>query len=77
MHFLFHSSSFAGPDGATTAISALLAISLVAWSIIRGNEGAEARGKNGWLVMMTVFLIRWPISLPVWIALRPEHRRKP
>ena len=47
---------------------------LFIWSLVWVNRDAEARGKNGCLVMALVFLLSWPISLLVWIVFRPEKR---
>lgn len=38
---------------------------------------AELRGKPPLLVCLLVLLVSWPISLLIWIALRPAPRRPP
>lgn len=38
---------------------------------------ARSRGKPGWLVGLLALFVGWPISLLVWIALRPERPRPP
>lgn len=35
---------------------------------------ADKRGKPGGLVALLALLLCWPISLLVWIALRPEEK---
>jgi hypothetical protein len=35
---------------------------------------ADKRGKPGGLVALLALVLCWPISLLVWIALRPEER---
>ena len=50
----------------------IIYIGSVVWSYFDG----EARGKSGCLVALLVALLSWPISLLVWIVLRPEKRRR-
>ena len=38
---------------------------------------AKSRGKPPMIVALLVLLVAWPISLFVWIALRPENTRPP
>jgi len=40
-------------------------------------KDARNRGKPPMLVALLVLLVAWPISLLVWIALRPENNRPP
>lgn len=47
------------------------------WSGVWAARDAAQRGKPGWLVGLLVMFIGWPVSLLVWIALRPENRRPP
>ena len=51
---------------------------LITWSLRWVYSDAEARGKDGCLIALLVFLISWPISLLVWMAFRPDlppHQR--
>ena len=41
-------------------------------SIVWAGRDASARGKSGCLVAFLVWLF-WPLSLLVWIALRPKR----
>ena len=41
-------------------------------SIVWAANDARARGKPALLVALLVAFLFWPISLAVWIALRPE-----
>ena len=45
-------------------------------SIIWAYSDGRARGKSGCLVALLVALLSWPISLLVWLALRPEKYRR-
>jgi len=49
----------------------LLVLILYSWSIIWSYKDAERRGKPGWLVALIVALLSWPISLLVWLLVRP------
>ena len=49
---------------------------LLIWSLRWVHSDAEARGKNGCLVVSLVFLISWPISLLIWIAFRPDLKSR-
>ena len=42
------------------------------FSLVWVYGDAERRGKSGLLVMLLVLFIAWPLSLLVWIALRPN-----
>jgi Na+/proline symporter len=53
------------------------AVALWVWSGIWASRDATKRGKPGILVGLLVMFISWPISLLVWIALRPENIRPP
>jgi hypothetical protein len=44
------------------------------WSGVWAYKDANKRGKPPLLVAALILLIAWPISLLVWIALRPELR---
>ena len=50
----------------------LLVLGLLIWSLIWVYQDAEERGKPGWLVVLLVFLLNWPISLLAWLVFRPE-----
>ena len=45
---------------------------LYVWSGIWAYQDASKRGKPPLLVALLVLLVGWPISLLVWIALRPD-----
>lgn len=45
---------------------------LYVWSGIWVYQDASKRGKPPLLVALLVLLVGWPISLLVWIALRPD-----
>lgn len=47
------------------------------WSGAWAYNDARNRGKPPMIVALLVLLIAWPISLLVWIALRPENIRPP
>ena len=44
------------------------------FSLIWIYRDANRRGKPGFLVALLAALIAWPVSLLVWIALRPNDR---
>ena len=50
----------------------LLILGLLIWSLIWVYGDAERRGKPGWLVVLLVLFLDWPISLLVWLVFRPE-----
>lgn len=50
----------------------LLILGLLIWSLIWVYGDAERRGKSGWLVVLLVLFLDWPISLLVWLVFRPE-----
>jgi hypothetical protein len=52
----------------------LLILGLLIWSLIWAYQDAEKRGKSGWLVVLMVFLLNWPVSLLVWLVFRPEFK---
>lgn len=56
---------------------AFAVICLWLWSSGWAGRDASRRGKPGWLVGILVLLLCWPISLLVWIALRPNEPRPP
>ncbi|MDX5482594.1 MAG: hypothetical protein LPK07_13020 [Hymenobacteraceae bacterium] len=53
-------------------ILGLVVLVLYIWSIVWSYKDAERRGKPGWLVALIVALLSWPISLLVWLLVRPE-----
>jgi hypothetical protein len=60
-------------------VAAILAIGILAllvWSLIWVYRDAEARGKPGWVVSLLVLVLKWPISLLLWIVFRPEQSVK-
>lgn len=50
----------------------LLILGLLIWSLVWVYNDAKMRGKPGWLIVLLVLLLDWPISLLVWLAFRPE-----
>ena len=63
----------------TLVVPLMILVGLAAWlwSGVWAARDAARRGKPGWLVGLLVLLIAWPVSLLVWIALRPENVRRP
>ena len=53
------------------------ALALWLWSGLWISRDATRRGKPGLLVALLALFIAWPVSLLVWIALRPENIRPP
>jgi hypothetical protein len=49
---------------------------LWAWSVTWAMGDAERRGKPGCLVGAFVGLVSWPLSLLMWIVVRPEDRAR-
>ena len=54
-------------------------IILCAWigSVIWVYLDAEIRGKDGWVVAFLVSLCVWPLSIVVWLAIRPPRKQPP
>jgi uncharacterized membrane protein len=50
----------------------IVVLGLLVWSLIWAYKDAETRGKSGWLVMLLVLLMNWPISLLMWLVFRPD-----
>ena len=50
----------------------LLVLGLLIWSLVWVYGDAEKRGKPGWLVVLLVLFLDWPISLLVWLVFRPD-----
>jgi hypothetical protein len=53
-----------------------IVLALMIWSLVWVYSDAEARGKSGFLVAFLVVLLNWPISLLLWLVVRPEPRRR-
>jgi len=49
----------------------LVILGLLIWSLVWVYGDAEKRGKPGWLVVLLVLFLDWPISLLVWLVFRP------
>ncbi len=47
---------------------------LYLWSGVWVYRDAEKRGKPPWLVTLLVLLLSWPLSLALWVLLRPRPR---
>ncbi len=54
----------------------LIILGLLIWSLIWVYRDAELRGKQGWLVVLLVLFLDWPISLVVWLVFRPEVKKR-
>jgi hypothetical protein len=52
----------------------LLILALLIWSLVWVYNDAGRRGKPGWLVVLLVLLLDWPLSLLIWLVFRPEVR---
>ena len=48
---------------------------LLVWSLIWAYKDAEKRGKSGWLVVLLIFFMNWPMSLLIWLVFRPEIKQ--
>jgi sensor domain CHASE-containing protein len=55
----------------------LIMFAVYLWSGAWAYNDAMRRGKPPMLVALLVLFVAWPISLLVWIALRPEDPRPP
>ncbi len=53
----------------------LIVLGMLIWSLIWVHRDAELRGKQGWLVVLLVLFLDWPISLVVWMVFRPEVKK--
>ena len=51
-------------------------LGLYLWSAVWAYRDASARGKQPIVIMLLVLLLSWPISVLVWIAVRPERKRR-
>ena len=56
------------------SIFALIALGYIA-SLVWIYRDAQFRGKPALVVLILAGVIAWPVSLLVWIALRPAPRR--
>ncbi len=63
----------AGEFGQIFSIVVLVFAALWIWSIVWAYRDAERRGKSGVLVALVVALLSWPISLLLWLVIRPEE----
>jgi Na+/proline symporter len=50
----------------------LVTLGLLIWSLIWAYKDAEKRGKPGWLVLLLVLFMNWPMSLLIWLVFRPD-----
>jgi hypothetical protein len=57
--------------GTAIGISGVLFIVLYGLSLAWVYRDANSRGMRGWLVLLLVAFLGWPLSLIFWIALRP------
>ncbi len=79
LKFLTTHVSLQGPGGFALDGPLLFVIPMLlacAWAVIASTlwlyRDAEARGKNGFLVIAFVFLTGWPLSFLWWHLLRPQ-----
>jgi uncharacterized membrane protein len=49
-------------------------LGLLIWSLIWAYKDAENRGKSGWLVVLMIFFMNWPMSLLIWMVFRPDMK---
>jgi len=54
----------------------LTILGLLIWSLIWVHKDAEKRGKPGWLVLLMVLFLNWPVSLLIWLVFRPEPKKE-
>ena len=57
---------------ALIAVMAVAIFGLYVWSVIWAWMDADRRGKPGWAVALLVALVSWPLSLVVWVVVRPK-----
>ncbi len=53
-------------------IIGIITLIIYFWSIVWTYKDAEKRGRPGWLVALLVAIISWPLSLFVWLLIRPR-----
>ncbi len=63
--------------GLWPALPLLVLVVAWLWTSVLAFKDARRRDKPPVLVAMLVLLVGWPISVLVWIALRPEVRSPP
>jgi hypothetical protein len=51
----------------------LLGPILYIWSLVWAYRDAESRSSNGLLARLLVALAAWPLSIVVWILIRPKR----
>ena len=54
----------------------IIIVSVFIWSLVWVYKDAEARGKKGILVVIVVACISWPVSLLLWMLIRPEMKKE-
>lgn len=54
-----------------TAVGGLALAALFIWSLYWAYKDAKARGKEPWLVIALIALLNWPVSLLLWLVIRP------
>lgn len=65
---------FAYGLGLFSLLLGVVGLVLYIWSIIWAYRDAESRGKSGILVALLVALLSWPLSLVLWLIVRPQHK---
>ena len=53
------------------AIIAVISTYLFIWSLVWVYRDARGRGYNPALVTLLVALLKWPVSLLLWLVIRP------
>lgn len=60
------------PKDPATLIFGAVMIALFVYSIVWVYKDAKARGKNPYLVALLLALLEWPISIILWLVIRPK-----
>jgi hypothetical protein len=58
--------------GIIEPIVSIVTLALAILTTIWAYNDAESRGSSGCLVALLVFFVCWPVSLVVWILVRPK-----
>jgi hypothetical protein len=62
------------PFNILSGVVGLIGLGLIIWSIFWAYHDAEERGKSGCLVAIMIAFLSWPISLIVWLLIRPDEK---
>ena len=55
------------------SIFILFILVLYIWSLVWVYSDAKKRGKPAGLVTLVVALLKWPISILLWLIIRPDN----